>query len=165
MQSALEQFLASGVLAFMLTFMRIGTAAMVMPGIGDSFVNARVRLHIALGLSFILTPVVMPYFQSPIPPLYMLVSMIVVEMIIGLMMGTVARIFVIALDTAGMVVSTQSGLANAQVFNPTEATQGSLIGLAPNHDGCDLDFCDQLASPAYHRVCRELSDVPDGRDA
>jgi flagellar biosynthetic protein FliR len=128
MQSALEEFLASGVLAFMLTFMRIGTAAMVMPGIGDSFVTSRVRLHIALALSLVLVPVVMPYIPSPMPQLFSLVQMIVVEMIIGLLIGTIARIFVIALDTAGMVVSAQSGLANAQVFNPTEATQGSIIG-------------------------------------
>jgi len=128
MQSALEEFLASGVLAFMLTFMRIGTAAMVMPGIGDSFVTSRVRLHIALALSFVLTPIVMPYIPSPMPQLFALVHMIVIEMIIGLLMGTIARIFVIALDTAGMVISAQSGLANAQVFNPTEATQGSIIG-------------------------------------
>jgi len=128
MQSALEEFLASGVLAFMLTFMRIGTATMVMPGIGDSFVTARVRLHIALVMSLVLTPVVMPYVPSPVPPLFALTHMIIVEMIIGLLIGTIARIFMIALDTAGMVVSTQSGLANAQVFNPTEATQGSIIG-------------------------------------
>ncbi len=128
MQSALDEFLASGVLAFMLTFMRIGTATMVMPGIGDSFVTGRVRLHIALALSFILVPVVMPYIPAPIPPLFALVQMIVVEMIIGLLIGTIARIFVVALDTAGMVISAQSGLANAQVFNPTEATQGSIIG-------------------------------------
>jgi len=62
------------------------------------------------------------------PQLFALVHMIVIEMIIGLLMGTIARIFVIALDTAGMVISAQSGLANAQVFNPTEATQGSIIG-------------------------------------
>ncbi len=128
MQSVLEEFLASGVLAFMLTFMRIGTAAMIMPGIGDSFVTSRVRLHIALMLSLVLTPVVMPYMPSPMPQLFALVAMIVTEMIIGLLIGTIARVFVVALDTAGMVVSAQSGLANAQVFNPTEATQGSIIG-------------------------------------
>ncbi len=144
MQSVLEEFLASGVLAFMLTFMRIGTAAMVMPGIGDSFVNGRVRLHIALALSFILMPVVMPYIPSPIPPLYVLAGMIVIEMIIGLLIGTVARIFLIALDTAGMVVSAQSGLANAQVFNPTEATQGSLIGSLLTMTGAVLIFVTNL---------------------
>ncbi|MFP4097585.1 MAG: flagellar biosynthetic protein FliR [Alphaproteobacteria bacterium] len=144
MQSALEAFLTSGVLAFMLTFMRIGTAAMIMPGIGDSFINARVRLHIALALSLVLTPLVMVYIPSPVPPTIALIQLIVMEMIIGLMIGTVARIFIVALDTAGMVISAQSGLANAQVFNPTQATQGSLIGSLLSMVGAVLVFAANL---------------------
>ncbi len=128
MQSALEAFLAGGVLAFMLTFTRIGTAIMIMPGLGDSFVSERVRLHMALGISFVLFPLVLPYIPNPIPPLYTLVTLIALELVIGLLIGTVARIFMTALDTAGMVISTQSGLANAQVFNPSLASQGSIIG-------------------------------------
>ena len=144
MQSALEEFLAGGVLAFMLTFMRIGTAAMVMPGIGDSFVNGRVRLHIALAMSLILTPIVMPYIPSPVPSLFVLFGLIVMEMVIGFMIGIVARVFVIALDTAGMVISSQSGLANAQIFNPTEATQGSIIGSLLTMVGAVLIFSTNL---------------------
>lgn len=65
MQSALETFLVSGVLAFILTFVRIGAAVMIMPGLGDSFVSERIRLHLALGLSFVLFPLVMPFIPSP----------------------------------------------------------------------------------------------------
>lgn len=128
MQSLLETFLAGGVFAFILTFARIGTALMIMPGLGDSFVSERIRLHMALGLSFVLFPLIMPHVPTPVPPLYILVTMMVQEMIIGLLIGTVSRIFMTALDTAGMVISTQSGLANAQVFNPSLASQGSIIG-------------------------------------
>lgn len=128
MQETLDTFLSGGVLAFMLTFVRIGTAVMIMPGLGDSFISERIRLHMALGLSFVLFPLVMPYMPPEIPPFYILVGFIAQEFLIGLMIGTVARIFMTALDTAGMVISAQSGLANAQVFNPSMATQGSLIG-------------------------------------
>lgn len=128
MQSALDTFLTGGVLAFLLTFMRVGTAIMIMPGLGDSFISERIRLHMALGISFVLFPLIMPYVPSPIPPFYILVALIAQELMIGLMIGTVARIFMTALDTAGMVISAQSGLANAQVFNPAMSAQGSLIG-------------------------------------
>lgn len=144
MQSALETFLASGVLAFMLTFTRIGTAAMIMPGIGDSFVNVRVRLHVALALSFVLLPIVLPFIPSPIPPTFVLISFIAMELVIGLMIGTVARIFMTALDTAGMLISSQSGLANAQVFNPTLAAQGSIIGAFLSMTGAVLVFSTNL---------------------
>ncbi|MCB1783242.1 MAG: flagellar type III secretion system protein FliR [Alphaproteobacteria bacterium] len=128
MQGTLEAFLTTGILAFILTFMRIGTAVMIMPGLGDSFVPERIRLHMALGISFVLFPFTMPFIPVPVPESFALVLMIVSEFLVGLLMGTVARIFMTALDTAGMVVSMQSGLSNAQVFNPSLAAQGSLIG-------------------------------------
>ena len=126
--SAIEQFLVTGVFAFMLTFVRMGTAIMIMPGLGDSFVPERIRLHIAIGISFVLFPLVIPHLPSPLPGTFALFMLIVMEFIIGLFFGTIARIFMTALDTAGMVISTSSGLGNAQLFNPSLAQQGSLIG-------------------------------------
>ena len=128
MENAVADFLAFGVLAFMLTFVRMGTAIMIMPGIGDSFVSTRVRILMALGISFVLFPLVMPYIPDPIPGTLTLLSLIGMEFIIGLFFGTIARILMMALDTAGMVVSIQSGLGNAQIFNPAAATQGSIMG-------------------------------------
>ncbi len=128
MESTLQEFLSSGVLAFMLTFVRIGTAIMIMPGLGDSFVPERIRLHIALGITLVLFPLVLPHIPSPIPGTFQLVTLIVMEFIVGLFFGTVARILMLALDTAGMIISTTSSLSNAQLFNPTLATQGSLVG-------------------------------------
>ena len=126
--SALEEFLVTGVFAFMLTFVRLGTAVMIMPGLGDSFVPERIRLHIALALSFALFPLVMPHMPSPLPGTFVLMSLIVMEFIIGLFFGTIARIFMTALDTAGMMISMSSSLSNAQMFNPSLSMQGSLVG-------------------------------------
>ena len=144
MQSTLEAFLAGGILAFMLTFARLGTAIMIMPGFGDSFVSERIRIHIALGMSFVLFPVIMPYIPSPIPSTFLLISLIGMEVIIGLLIGTVARIFMTALDTAGMIISMQSGLSNAQVFNPSLASQGSVMGAFLSVTGVLLLFITDL---------------------
>ncbi len=144
MQSALEVFLATGILAFMLTFARLGTALMIMPGFGDSFVSERIRLHIAIAVSFVLFPLVMHYVPSPIPPTFVLVTMIAIEVVIGLLIGTVARIFMTALDTAGMIISMQSGLSNAQVFNPSLAAQGSVMGAFLSVTGVLLLFITDL---------------------
>ncbi len=128
MESALQVFLTTGVLAFMLTFVRLGTASIIMPGIGDSFVSTRVRLHLGVALSFALFPLIMPYMPDPLPSTFGLLVLITMEFIIGLFIGTIARILMTALDTAGMIISISSGLGNAQLFNPSLATQGSLIG-------------------------------------
>ena len=42
---------------YVMVFLRFGTAIMVMPGFTSSYVNPRIRLYIALGISFILYPV------------------------------------------------------------------------------------------------------------
>lgn len=152
MDGTLETFLSTGVLAFMLIFARVGTALMIMPGLGDSFISERIRLHMALAISFVLFPLVMKYVPVPLPPIFALVSMMVVEVIVGLLIGTVARIFMTALDTAGMVVSTQSGLANAQVFNPSLATQGSLMGAFLSVTGVLL----LLASNLHHLLLMSI---------
>lgn len=126
--SALEEFLALHVLAFALCFARVGSAIMIMPGLGDSFTPERIRLHIAIAMTLVLFPLVVPYLPKTTPSTFSLFILIVIEFIVGLFFGTIARIFMMALDTAGMIISTSSGLANAQVFNPSLATQGSLVG-------------------------------------
>lgn len=128
MQSLLEQILSGNVLAFLLVFARLGAVITVMPGIGDSYVSPRVRLMFALAFSFVVYPMIIPYVPEVIPPTHKLALLIIYEVIIGLMVGAVIRIFMLALDTGGMVISMQSGLGNAQVLNPALSSQGSLIG-------------------------------------
>lgn len=128
MEATLQDFLAGSVFAFILTFVRVGTAVMIMPGIGDSFVSTKIRLHFALGLSFVLFPFLKTYMPASVPGTVELFPLIIYEFIIGLFFGTVTRIFMTAMDTAGQVVSVQSGLGSAQLFNPSLATQGSLMG-------------------------------------
>ena len=140
MQSALETFLVSGIFAFILTFVRVGSAVIIMPGLGDSFLPTRIRLHAALAISFVMFPILLPFMPAKVPTTFALIHLIAMELTVGLLIGTVARIFMSALDTAGMVISSQSGLANAQVFNPTLAAQGSIIGAFLSMTGAVLVF-------------------------
>jgi flagellar biosynthetic protein FliR len=140
----LEEFLAQGVFAFILTFVRIGAAVTIMPGVGDSFTPANIRLLIAFGISLALAPVVAPMLPSPMPAAPMFVLLIVMEFIIGLFIGTIARVLIIALDTAGMVISLASGLGNAQLFNPAFSTQGSLVGAFLSVTGVVLIFATNM---------------------
>lgn len=142
--NTLEEFFVTGVFAFILVFVRVGTAMIIMPGIGDSFVSKRIRLHIALGFSFVMFPVVMTYMPSQVPTTFVLFSLIIVEFLIGLFIGTIARIFMTALDVAGMVISFSSSLSNAQLFNPSLAAQGSLMGAFLSVTGVVLLFATDL---------------------
>lgn len=126
--SIIENFVALQVTAFMLTFVRLGTAVMLMPGVGDSFVPTNIRLYFALALSLVLMPIIAMYMPAPVPSGTLLIATIFTEFMIAALIGTVARILMSATDTAGMILSFQTGLSNAQLFNPQMATQGSLLG-------------------------------------
>ena len=128
METTLNEYMTMGVFAFMVVFTRIGAAMTIMPGVGDSFTPANIRLYIALGLSVCLAPLMMDSVPNPLPSTAGLLLLLGMEFIVGLFFGTVARIFMTALDTAGMIISMQSGLSNAQLFNPALSSQGSLIG-------------------------------------
>ncbi len=128
MNAFLQTFVVEQVFAFILIFTRTGTALMIMPGIGDSFVSARIRLTFALALSFIVTPVLAPYLPAIPENSVAFMLLILAEAVIGIFIGTVMRILMSALDTAGMVISMQTGFANALVFNPVAGGQGSLVG-------------------------------------
>lgn len=161
MQS-IEEFLVSGVFAFMLIFTRLGTAMMIMPGIGDSFVPKNIRLMMALGMSFVLTPVIKQFMPEAVPSFPILFLLIMMEFVIGLLVGTIARIFMIALDVAGMVISSTSGLANAQVFNPTLATQGSIVGAFLSMTGVVLLFVTNLHHMLIHGLVESYHMFPIG---
>ena len=140
----LQEFLVSGVFAFMIIFVRFGTALMIMPGIGDSFVPNHIRLYIALGISLALTPVLMRIVPTPIPAFGTLLMLLGIEFVTGLFIGSVARVLMMALDTAGMLISMASGISNAQVFNPSLAVQGSVFGAFMSVMGVTLLFVTNL---------------------
>lgn len=124
----LDAFLAAQVFAFLFVFARIGTALAVMPVFGEQFVSVQVRLLFALAASLLLVPVL----QGRIPPVPddvpVLVRLIAIEALAGIFLGTVARIALSALETAGMFISLQTGLAAAAIFNPALGIQGSPFG-------------------------------------
>jgi flagellar biosynthetic protein FliR len=162
----LQDFLTTGVFAFILTFVRLGAAMTIMPGIGDSFVPQNIRLYFAMGLSLVLAPYVAPMLPKPIPTTMILFALIATEFLIGLFIGTIARILMTALDTAGMVISLQSGLSNAQLFNPTLASQGSLVGAFLSITGVVLLFATNMHHLLFMGLVESyqmfpVGDVPD----
>lgn len=162
MPSLLSEFLTQGVFAFILTFVRIGSAVTIMPGVGDSFTPTNIRLYIALGLSLVLAPLVAPHLPDPVPATAVLFVMIAMEFVIGLFIGTVARVFISALDTAGMAISMVSGLGNAQLFNPTFAGQGSLIGAMLSVTGVVLLFATNMHHLLFFGLMESYEMFPVG---
>lgn len=122
----IEQFLPANLFAAVLIFARIGAAMMLLPGFGELYVPQRFRLLLALLMAGLITPVLAPM----LPPLpaspAALALMVLGEVVVGVFIGTLARMLVAALEMAGTMVSLQTGLSAATMFNPL-ADQGSSL--------------------------------------
>ena len=123
----LAELLTTELFVFLLLFLLIGTALMVLPGFGERYVPTFIRLPIALGVTLALAPVLAP----SIPPMpdspFALLLLIGGEIGIGLLIGGLARLMTSALHVAGTVIAFKSGLAYALTMDPSQGVQGALI--------------------------------------
>jgi flagellar biosynthetic protein FliR len=111
-----------------LIFARLGAFVMLIPGIGETFVPARVRLAFAFLFALLLWPIVGAVAPAVPGAVSDVAGMIIKEVLIGLMMGAVLRLFMTSLSTAGEIVSIQTTLSFAQTANPTEAQPSTSLG-------------------------------------
>lgn len=107
-----QEFITGQIIAVFLVFCRIGSALMFIPGFGEAQVPARVRLVMALVLSFALS------VHTPVPSAMpdgfdILVLWISGEIIVGLWIGLSAKIILSSLQFAGQLAGQTSALANA----------------------------------------------------
>ena len=119
----LNELLPAGAFAFILLFVRVGAVVMLLPGVGEMYVPAPVRLALALAISVLLAPVLggtLPPLPSQPLPTALLVG---VELFTGIFIGLLVRFLVAALSVAGNVIAVQSGLGAATFFDPIMATQ------------------------------------------
>lgn len=150
----LDEYLSLQLYTFMLVFCRIGAATIFLAGFGDSYVSTRARLVIALGVSTVLSPVLAQYLPNMPSDSTTFSLLIMAEFCIGLFIGLVSRIMLMALDVAGQLISFQASLSNAFVFNPALAQQGSLVGAFMIVTGSVLIF----SSDAYQLMLTGLAE-------
>ena len=114
----IEQFLPANLFAAVLIFARIGAAMMLLPGFGELYVPQRFRLLLALLMAGLLTPVLAPMLPAMPGSSAALALLVIGEVVVGVFIGTLARMLVAALEMAGAMISLQTGLSAATMFNP-----------------------------------------------
>lgn len=113
-----------------LLFARFGSAIMLMPGLGEAEIPVPVRLSIGLALVFLLLPSLAPSLPAmPAAPVEMLPTL-ATEIAIGLWLGTLSRLIVLALSMAGQATAAMIGLAGMLVADPALGPQGTALGRA-----------------------------------
>ncbi len=140
--------------AFLLIFARTGTMVMLLPGLGEQNVSARLRLTIALILAAVLLPLHRSAYQIDTSAIGPALVMLVEEMLIGAVLGLTARLTVSALEIAGSVIAQQLGLGFVTAVDPTQGEQGVIIGNFLTMLGITLFF----ATDMHHLVIAALND-------
>jgi flagellar biosynthetic protein FliR len=128
------------VLVYLLTFSRAGAMIMLLPVIGDAGVPVRVRLAFALAVSAALSSATAQYYPAQTPPPVELATLIAREVTAGVLVGTMARLIMSTLETAGFLIATQTGLAFATTFDPGQGTQGAMVSTFLSLIGAVLVF-------------------------
>jgi flagellar biosynthesis protein FliR len=147
-------FLPALAAAFMLVFARIGTMVMLLPGLGELSVPARVRLTVALVLAAVLLPLHRNAYQIDLRSFGPLIAMLGEELFVGAVLGLAARLTISALQVAGSVIAQQLGLGFVTAVDPTQGQQGVMVGNFLTMLGITLIFAFDL----HHLVIVALDD-------
>jgi flagellar biosynthetic protein FliR len=147
-------FLPTFAAAFLLGFARIGTMIMLLPGLGELSVPARVRLTVALVLTAVILPLHRGDYQLDLRAFGPVLIMLGEEMLVGAVLGMIARLTISALQVAGSVVAQQMGLGFVTAVDPTQGQQGMIVGNFLSVLGITLIFATDL----HHLVIAALND-------
>lgn len=109
-----------------LVFARLGAAAMILPGLGEQEVPPQIRLALGLALVPMLLPVVAPALPPTPDSGGAAVRLVLIEVLIGLWLGGLARLVTLAFAVAGQAVALMMGLASALVPDQQLGGQGTV---------------------------------------
>jgi len=140
--------------AFLLVFARTGTMLMLLPGLGEQNISARMRLTFALILAAVLLPLHRDAYHIDPGAVGPALVMLVEEILIGAMLGVTARLTISALEVAGSVIAQQLGLGFVTAVDPTQGEQGMIVGNFLTLLGITLFF----ATDMHHLVIAALND-------
>ena len=155
---------AQQVFAGGLVFARLGAIIMLLPGLGETFIPARVRLAFAFSLSLMMYPLL----AGSAPPLPVdgagLGGAVIKELLIGLMIGGILRLFMSSLATAGEIVSLQTTLSFSQTANPMQAQPSTTLGTFLGLIGIVLIFATDLHHMFIAAVASSYEVFPFSRE-
>jgi flagellar biosynthetic protein FliR len=139
---------------FMLVFARIGAMVMLLPGLGEAEIPVRIKLAIALLLTLVILPLHRTAYHIDMQSITPLLLLMIHEIVIGIVLGSTARVTLSALQVSGSVIAQQLGLGSAVAIDPNQGQQGVLIGNFLTLLGVTLLF----ATDSHHLVIAALND-------
>ncbi len=109
---------------FLFILLRAGIMVSLLPFLSSDNFPAQVKIGFAVAVALILSPIVEFKVERPEIPI-----VVMREIVFGIALGFSARLVFIAVDMAGQLMSTATGLSMASVFNPEmgQSTEISMV--------------------------------------
>ncbi|MBS0363850.1 MAG: flagellar type III secretion system protein FliR [Proteobacteria bacterium] len=155
---------AQQVYAAGLIFARLAAIVMLIPGIGETFVPVRIRLSFSLALAFVLFPLIGQTVPAIPADLSGIGGAVIKETLIGVMIGSILRFFMLSLASAGEIMSIQSTLGFSQTANPMQASPSTSIGTFLGLLGLVLIMTTNLHHMFISAIVRSYTIFPFNRD-
>lgn len=95
-------------------FTRMSAMAFFLPGLGERVVSMRIRLTVAMAITFVLLPILMDQIKPAAPTLSSLAVLLGAEAVTGALLGFSIRVIIFVMQLAGAIAS--QSLSLTQLF-------------------------------------------------
>jgi len=82
---------------------------------------------IKLAFAFILTVILTPILKPSVPPADSMLLLLILNFVVGAIIGYIAQIIILAIESGGDMINTQMGLSSAMVMDPSTNSQTSIL--------------------------------------
>lgn len=156
--------LASNALfSYALIFARLGAALLFLPGMGETYVSARIRLAMALLISLVMYPSVSEILPK-LPENFLIIFIYLLkEITVGIFIGLFSRVLISTMHTAGMKISYMNGLSSAMLFDTNQSSQGSIVGIFLSIVAITLFFVTELHHLTFYSIHESFITIPTAK--
>lgn len=113
------------IILYALVLMRITAFLISSAVLGSPLIPANIKVLLSLALSIVMFPLVRAGSFDPVFVIENFILLTGREIIIGLTLGFLTRLFFFAVQMTGDYLALTIGLSSAQLYNPMSGTQGS----------------------------------------
>lgn len=147
----LDTWLPAEIYRFGLVFCRVAMALLLLPGFGEASLPTRVRIGAGLLIAACIAP--LAGATVPVPGGWTMLGAMAAETIAGALLGTLSRLLLSAIQTAGQIAGQCIGISNAFAFGigmDNSAILGAML-----YAGC---LAALFALDGHHPALRALVD-------
>jgi flagellar biosynthetic protein FliR len=145
-----------------LAFARLGAAVMLLPGLGEQEIPPTLRLGLGLGLLALIFPIVAPGLPAAPEDGVEALRLVAQETVVGIWLGGLARLAMLAFAMAGQAISALIGLQGMLVADPALGAQATALGRAFGLLAAVLVLATGLHAVALRALIESYAVLPAG---